>query len=214
MLRKYSFADKLIANFDAAIKTLANTESRASARTLPGQAHPPAALTDKEAKHVAGLMRVNHSGEVCAQALYQGQALTAQLENVREKMEHAALEEIDHLAWCETRLKELKANQSVLNPAWYLLSFSIGAIAGALGDKWSLGFVVETERQVTKHLESHISQMPEHDLRSIKILEQMAIDETHHATTALEAGGAELPEAVKFLMRLVSKLMTNTSYYI
>jgi ubiquinone biosynthesis monooxygenase Coq7 len=159
-------------------------------------------------------MRVNHAGEVSAQALYQGQALTAKLAEVRGKMERAALEENDHLAWCERRLKELDSHTSMLNPLWYTGSFAIGALAGLAGDKWSLGFVVETERQVVKHLDEHLSRLPEQDRRSRAILEQMKEDETHHATAALNAGGAELPEPVRQLMRLTSKVMTNAAYYI
>ena len=159
-------------------------------------------------------MRVNHTGEVCAQALYHGQALTAKLPNVRDEMKQAALEEQDHLAWCEDRLKELDSLPSLLNPVWYGLSFGMGAIAGIAGDKYSLGFVAETERQVSLHLQSHLDQLPAHDDRSKRILEQMNQDELHHRESALEAGGVELPFAVKITMTAISKLMTTTSYYI
>ena len=159
-------------------------------------------------------MRVNHSGEVCAQALYQGQALTAKLPNVRREMEQAAIEEQDHLAWCEDRLKELDSHTSLLNPVWYSLSFGMGAIAGIAGDKYSLGFVAETERQVSLHLEDHIKQLPEQDERSRKILVQMNEDELHHRDTALNAGGVDLPAPVRIAMTGISKLMTKTSYYI
>jgi ubiquinone biosynthesis monooxygenase Coq7 len=140
--------------------------------------------------------------------------LTAKLAEVRGKMERAALEENDHLAWCEQRLVELDSRVSVLSPLWYTGSFAIGALAGLAGDKWSLGFVVETERQVEKHLEEHLERLPAQDNKSRAILEQMKVDESHHATTALQAGGAELPEPVKQLMRLTSKVMTMTAYYL
>jgi ubiquinone biosynthesis monooxygenase Coq7 len=159
-------------------------------------------------------MRINHSGEVAAQALYQGQALTARLPGVRDKMERAAEEENDHLVWCERRINELGSHKSYLNPFWYAGSFAIGALAGAAGDKWSLGFVAETERQVVRHLDEHLSRLPEHDQRSRAVLEQMKEDEGHHATVALEAGGAELPEPVKKLMSLTSRVMTRTAYWV
>ncbi|MDH5594464.1 MAG: 2-polyprenyl-3-methyl-6-methoxy-1,4-benzoquinone monooxygenase, partial [Gammaproteobacteria bacterium] len=183
-------------------------------RTPPDTDLQQSELSKEEARHVAGLMRINHAGEVCAQALYQGQALTAKLPNVREKMERAAQEENDHLAWCENRLKELGDHTSYLNPFWYGGSFAIGALAGLAGDKWSLGFVVETERQVVKHLDSHLQQIPAQDEKSRAILEQMKIDEGHHATVALQAGGAELPTPVKKLMQTTSKLMTRTTYWL
>ena len=210
----YTLIDKAIINFDLALQTLLVPEKRPSTRASPGDELTEPSLSTKEKRLVAGLMRVNHSGEVCAQALYQGQSLTANLKDTREKMKQAALEEVDHLAWCEKRLGELKEHPSLLNPMWYTLSLAIGSTAGLIGDKWSLGFVVETERQVTKHLDSHLKQLPKVDIRSKAILKQMKIDETIHATTALQAGGAELPETVKTLMGLVSKLMTKTSYFI
>ena len=163
---------------------------------------------------MASLVYLLAAGEVCAQALYQGQALTAKLPNVREKMERAAQEENDHLAWCESRLKELGDHTSYLNPFWYAGSFAIGALAGLAGDKWSLGFVVETERQVVKHLDSHLQQLPPQDEKSRVILEQMKEDESRHATAALQAGGAELPTPVKKVMQATSKIMTRTTYHI
>jgi ubiquinone biosynthesis monooxygenase Coq7 len=159
-------------------------------------------------------MRVNHTGEVCAQALYQGQALTARLPEVRDSLERSAQEENDHLAWCEQRIEELGGRKSFANPLFYAGSFAIGALAGLAGDKWSLGFVVETERQVEDHLESHIAQVPADDLRTRSVLEQMKDDEIHHATVALDAGGAELPAPVKVAMKAVSKVMTNGAYWI
>ena len=158
-------------------------------------------------------MRVNHSGEVCAQALYQGQALTAQLSQVKEQMTQAAAEEIEHLAWCEKRLAELDSKPSLLNPIWYGGSLLLGALAGLAGDKISLGFVAETERQVTAHLQSHLRRIPAEDSKTKVILEQMQVDEEHHAETAVQAGAVELPYLVKKVMSAVSKLMTKSSYY-
>lgn len=200
-------------NFDQALRTVFG-KPQVTERTPPDTDLQQSELSKEEARHVAGLMRINHAGEVCAQALYQGQALTAKLPNVREKMERAAQEENDHLAWCENRLKELGDHTSYLNPFWYGGSFAIGALAGLAGDKWSLGFVVETERQVVKHLDSHLQQIPSQDEKSRAILEQMKIDEGHHATVALQAGGAELPTPVKKLMQTTSKLMTRTTYWL
>jgi ubiquinone biosynthesis monooxygenase Coq7 len=159
-------------------------------------------------------MRINHTGEVCAQALYQGQALTAKLPDVRAQLERAAQEENDHLDWCAHRLEQLGSHKSLLNPLWYAGSFAIGALAGAAGDKWSLGFVVETERQVENHLDEHLSQLPAHDEKSRAILQQMKEDEVNHANLALAAGGAPLPAPVKAGMQLTSKLMTKTVYWI
>ncbi|MGE8540578.1 2-polyprenyl-3-methyl-6-methoxy-1,4-benzoquinone monooxygenase [Acinetobacter sp. ANC 3813] len=211
-MRQYTGLDKLIHSFDQALRSLVPGSTSAQ-RENPGN-HSEAQLAVSEARHVAGLMRVNHSGEVCAQALYHGQALTAKLPNVRKEMEQAAIEEQDHLAWCEDRLKELDSVPSLLNPVWYSLSFGMGAIAGIAGDKYSLGFVAETERQVSMHLEHHISQLPEQDERSRKILVQMNEDELHHRDTALNAGGVDLPLPVRIAMTGISKLMTKTSYYI
>lgn len=159
-------------------------------------------------------MRVNHSGEVCAQALYQGQALTAQLTHIKKQMCDAAAEEIDHLAWCEERLAELDSKPSLLNPLWYAGSIVLGALAGFAGDKVSLGFVAETERQVARHLQRHLNKLPLKDEKSHAILLKMKEDEEHHASTAINAGAIELPLIVKQLMRVVSQLMTQTSYYI
>lgn len=209
----FSITDKLIIEFDKAIQTVSG-KPRVTERRQPDQEITDSELSEQEIKKSYRLMRVNHSGEVSAQALYQGQALTAKLPQVREAMEQAALEENDHLVWCEDRVKALGSHTSVLNPAWYIGSFAIGAIAGKIGDKWSLGFVAETEKQVVAHIDEHLSQMSTNDLKSRAILEQMKIDEQHHGTTALEAGGAELPIAVRGVMQLVSKVMTKTSYWI
>jgi len=211
MSRRYSLFDQVITHFDMALRTVAAPAQ--AERGTPG-ANQEAKLDDTEQRHVVGLMRINHSGEVSAQALYHGQSLTARLPQVREAMEHAAREEVDHLAWCEERLKELNARTSYLNPIWYAMSFSIGAFAGWVGDKWSLGFVAETERQVCEHLDSHLNQLPRQDKKSAAILKQMKVDEAKHGTIAATAGGAELPEPVKACMHWVAKVMTKTAYHV
>ena len=159
-------------------------------------------------------MRVNHSGEVCAQALYRGQALTAKLGDTRTKMEQAASEELDHLSWCNKRLEELNNKPSLLNPIWYGMSFSIGALAGLIGDNWSLGFVHETEEQVVKHLDGHLDKLSNKDLKTKSVIEQMRIDEEQHSHDALEAGAEILPNEIKDLMSKVAKVMTDSSYHI
>ena len=159
-------------------------------------------------------MRVNHSGEICAQALYQGQALTARNPAAKAALEQAALEETEHLSWCETRIHELGSHTSYLNPLWYGGSLAIGALAGALGDKWNLGFLAETEHQVERHLKSHLARLPEVDLKSRAVVEQMQVDEARHAATALEQGGVALPLPIKQGMQLTSKLMTRAAYWV
>lgn len=211
-MRQYTGIDKLINSFDQALRSLVPGATSAQ-RSNPSE-DTTTQLAVSEARHVAGLMRVNHSGEVCAQALYHGQALTAKLPKVRQEMQFAAIEEQDHLAWCEDRLKELDSHTSLFNPVWYGLSFGMGALAGLAGDKYSLGFVAETERQVSMHLQQHISELPPQDERSRKILVQMNEDELHHRDTALQAGGVDLPAPVKITMTAISKLMTKTSYYL
>ena len=211
LARNINAVDKLFIQADAALRTIFGNPPL-SGRPYPAEDFSEAELNEREKRHTAGLMRVNHAGEVSAQGLYQGQALTARLPRVREKMEQAAIEENDHLVWCEQRLKDLNAHKSLLNPVWYTGSFLIGATAGMLGDKWSLGFVAETEHQVVRHLDEHLNSLPESDERSRAILEQMKLDEAKHATTALHHGGAALPGAVKGLMGLMSKVMTRTAY--
>ncbi|RUR20648.1 2-polyprenyl-3-methyl-6-methoxy-1,4-benzoquinone monooxygenase [Legionella sp. km535] len=213
-MRTPHFLDHLITEIDTALRTLLPPPKRTSSRPSPAAQMNNVPLSSNEKKHVAGLMRVNHAGEVCAQALYQGQALTAQLAHVKEQMTQAAIEETDHLAWCEERLSELGSKPSLLNPLWYCGSLFLGAIAGLAGDKISLGFVAETERQVTAHLKKHVEGLPDKDEQSRSILQQMQADEEHHAAMALDAGAAELPYPVKQLMSIVSKLMTKSSYYI
>jgi len=181
-------------------------------RPYPDQNCAEATLTDSEKCHAAALMRINHSGEVCAQALYNGQAITARNPDTEAALRQASQEETEHLAWCEKRIKELGSHKSLLNPVWYAGSFALGALAGALGDKWNLGFLAETETQVGKHIERHLSWLPEQDAKSHAVLEQMKIDEAKHATTALEHGGAPLPAPIKLAMKLASKVMTHTTY--
>ncbi len=212
-MRHLSLLDKICLQFDAALKTVTATHAGAE-RINPADNHDEVELTVIEQRHAAGLMRVNHVGEVCAQALYQGQALTAQLNDVREAMQAAAQEEIDHLSWCEQRLQELHSHTSYLNPLWYSGAFAIGAVAGIIGDRWSLGFVAETEHQVVKHLQNHLTKLAPQDAKSRAILQQMAIDEAQHAQTAMDAGASELPQPIKKLMTAMSKIMTTTAYYI
>ncbi|MCB1666794.1 MAG: 2-polyprenyl-3-methyl-6-methoxy-1,4-benzoquinone monooxygenase [Porticoccaceae bacterium] len=205
--------DQFLAQVDRALRTVA-TKAPAPERKSPAEHIDTPALSAEEKRHAAGLMRVNHSGEVCAQALYQGQALTAKLTHVRQEMEQAADEEIDHLAWCEERVKELGEQTSVLNPLWYALSFGIGATTGLISDRLSLGFVSATEDQVCQHLESHLAKLPPEDKKSRAIVEQMLEDEAKHSCAALEAGGLEFPPPAKAFMSLISNAMTRTSYKI
>lgn len=206
--------DQAIIEFDKALKTVFDVQTVTSDRSVPGSELDEAELSVESKANSLGLMRVNHAGEVSAQALYQGQALTAKLDNVREGMEKAALEENDHLVWCKQRVEALGGHTSALNPIWYGASFALGAIAGQVGDKWSLGFVVETEKQVVNHLDEHLLKIDKGDVKSRAVLQQMREDELHHGTVAHQAGAAELPEPVKQLMSLVSKVMTATSYRI
>ncbi len=203
--------DKLIIQADQALRTLVPGSVTASTPS-PADQSAKATLEAAEQRHAAGLMRINHTGEVCAQALYQGQALTARLHEVRDSMEQAAQEESDHLAWCESRLRELDSRPSLLNPLFYGLSCGIGAVAGLCGDKWSLGFVAETEQQVCKHLEDHLQQLPVADEPSRRVLEQMLADEGRHAINARAAGAADLPEPVKQGMALMARVMKATTY--
>ena len=214
MSRHLSLIDNFIINADRALRTLVAGSDMTCERPSPARPLGEADLSDSERKHAAALMRVNHTGEVCAQALYQGQALTAKLPQVRKNMEHAAGEEIDHLVWCQERIDALDSHASYLNPIWYGLSFAIGAGAGLVSDKVSLGFVAATEDQVCKHLQSHLEQLPVNDLRSRAVVEQMLEDEARHADMALSAGGYNFPTPVKGIMTIASKAMTQTSYYI
>ena len=211
MNRRMNPVDHFIANIDQGMRTIFG-QPDITERSNPATEMAEPELTDKEKQHSAALMRVNHAGEIAAQALYQGQALTARNSTVRNQMERSAQEENDHLDWCKNRLKELDSHTSYLAPLWYTGSLAIGALAGAAGDKWSLGFVVETERQVGKHLDEHLKDISKNDTKSQVIIEQMKEDEIQHAATALEAGGAPLPAPIKGLMKLTSKIMTKTAY--
>lgn len=206
--------DRLIIEFDKGLKTL--TANAHSIRPHPDQKISQATdeLTSEEKRHAASLMRINHCGEVCAQALYNGQALTAKNPETVKALEQASKEETEHLAWCEKRIQELGGHTSFLNPIWYASSFTLGAIAGALGDKWNLGFLAETERQVGKHLNHHLETLPSNDAKSRAILEQMKIDEAEHAETAVHLGAAELPSPIKAAMQGMSKVMTKTTYHL
>jgi ubiquinone biosynthesis monooxygenase Coq7 len=211
--RSYSPLDRFIHGLDQAVHTIFGPAPEPS-RPNPAEAHAETGLAAGERELAGRLMRINHAGEISAQALYQGQALTARLPTVRGKMEQAAIEENDHLAWTAQRIQELGTHTSLLAPLWYAGSFAIGALAGAAGDKWSLGFVVETERQVIRHLDSHLTRLPAQDAKSRAILEQMRTDEARHATTALAAGAAELPAPVRQIMGLTSKVMTTTAHWL
>jgi ubiquinone biosynthesis monooxygenase Coq7 len=211
--RHYTPADRLISVLDQALSTVFGPAPRES-RPNPARGKSDEGITAADRELAGRLMRINHAGEVCAQALYQGQALTAKLPNVREKMEQAAVEENDHLAWTEERIRECGTHTSYLNPLWYAGSFAIGATAGFVGDRWSLGFVAETERQVIRHLDGHLARLSPKDEKSRAILEQMKDDEAHHATVAIEHGAADFPEPVKQLMRLTSRIMTGTVYWV
>lgn len=209
--RHYTPLDNLLLQVNTGLRTLLGRPV-ITERPNPADDIEEADLSEAEKDLAGRLMRINHSGEVAAQGLYQGQALTAKLPEVRDKMQRAAQEENDHLDWCEKRLKELGTHTSYLNPLWYFGSVAIGASAGLAGDKWSLGFVAETEHQVVRHLDSHLAQISEKDKKSRAILEQMKEDEGHHATVALQAGGAELPAPIKKFMSLTSKIMTKSVY--
>jgi ubiquinone biosynthesis monooxygenase Coq7 len=202
--------DRLIASFDMALRTAAGVHS--SGRESPGHEIPEAELSVAERAHVAALMRVNHVGEVCAQALYQGQALTARDPQTRASLEQAAHEEEDHLAWSADRVHELDGHLSFLNPVWYAGSLAMGIAAGALGDRWNLAFLAETERQVEEHLAGHLAQLPAGDSRTRAVVERMRAEEARHRETALALGAAEMPAPAKLAMRAMARLMTAVAY--
>lgn len=211
MSRSYTPIDRLIISFDAALR-LATGHAAAAQRENPAVEIPEVMMDEKNRQHAAGLMRINHAGEICAQALYAGQAATARNPDVQADMQQAANEEIDHLGWCKDRLDELDSNPSRLDPLWYAGSFAIGAIAGLAGDGWSLGFLKETENQVEAHLEGHIEELPPEDERSRAILDQMKIDEAKHAQMAEDSGAYELPGPVRGLMKLTASAMKAVAY--
>jgi ubiquinone biosynthesis monooxygenase Coq7 len=202
--------DRLIAEFDRALRAVAGVAH--AERSSPAQAVPDTTLEEGPKAHAAALMRVNHVGEICAQALYQGQALTAREPQARQALEKAAREEQDHLAWSADRIRELGGRPSLLNPLWYAGSFAIGAAAGLLGDKWNFAFLAETERQVEEHLAGHLEALPPEDRRTRAVVEAMRADEAQHRASALQLGAAELPEPVKRAMRFASRVMTTVAY--
>jgi ubiquinone biosynthesis monooxygenase Coq7 len=204
--------DDLIVAFDRALRTLA--AGSVSARPYPAEQLDAPALDDAAKTNSSGLMRVNHSGEICAQALYSGQALTSSNVDLRRRLDRAAREETEHLAWTERRLDELGSHASLLNPVWYAGSFAMGALAGLAGDRWNLGFLSETERQVEQHLSSHLERLPADDIRSRAIVWQMRTDEAGHAQMAEDQGAARLPWPVRVAMRMTAKVMTTASYRI
>lgn len=212
-MRNYTGIDQLILRLDRSLRTLLPNNLTAN-RPYPGEHCEEPALTTEEKRRVAGFMRVNHAGEICAQALYDGHAFAAHDQATKATMQQAALEENDHLAWCQQRLTELDSHTSYLNPLWYFGAYAIGYTASLFGDKWGLGFVMETEHQVVKHLENHLCQLPKQDEKSRRVLTQMRDDELHHATSAEHHGAAELPKPIKIAMRWSSKVMTQTAYWI
>ena len=199
--------DTIIISLDTALRSIFAKPSASRANPAKSQTTPESDLSDTERKKSIELMRINHVGEVCAQALYQGQAITARSESVKQKMNTAAQEEVDHLSWCDERIKELGGRTSLLNPIWYAGSLTLGTIAGAIGDKWSLGFLEETENQVEQHLAEHLDELSENDHRSRAIVKQMKIDEAKHAQMAHDNGAAELPEFAKKLMKGTANIM-------
>ncbi len=204
--------DQLILEFDKALRTV--FAPARSVRPVPGDELPDAALEDDERRHAAALMRVNHVGEICAQALYQGQALMSRDPAIRESLQQASDEETEHLAWTERRIAELGGRKSLLNPLWYGGALAVGMVAGRFGDRWNLGFLAETERQVEAHLKSHLESLPAQDRKSRAIVEQMKADEVEHAETALRLGAQELPAPVKGVMKLAARMMTRTTYWV
>jgi ubiquinone biosynthesis monooxygenase Coq7 len=204
--------DQLISEFDKALRTV--FAPAPSSRAAPGTNLPEAEMSHAEKQHAAALMRINHCGEICAQALYQGQSLTSRNPETRHALEYAAFEETEHLNWTERRVAELGSHKSFLNPLWYAGSLAMGVAAGKFGDEWSLGFLAETERQVEQHLQGHLGSLPAQDGRSRAIVEQMEKDESGHAETAVRLGAKELPLPIKFAMRAMSRVMTRTAYYL
>lgn len=203
--------DRFIVSFDRSLRTLF---APPLSPRQPGDELPEGEMSPAERAHAAALMRVNHTGEVCAQALYQGQAMTARSSEAQGALDRAAAEETEHLAWTERRIEALGGRKSLLNPLWYAGSFAAGAAAGLLGDRWNLGFLAETERQVVEHLEGHLRALPASDRKSRAIVGEMRLDEARHATTAVEHGGSELPAPARALMRVASAVMTRTTYWI
>jgi ubiquinone biosynthesis monooxygenase Coq7 len=210
--RRLSLLDEILVAADEALKTLSGAQS--PARPAPAPVQEPGALTSEERRRSAALMRINHAGEVCAQALYSGQALAARDQKVRETLRNAGAEERDHLAWCRERLDALQGRASLLDPVWYAGSFGLGLVSGLAGDRWSLGFLAETEAQVERHLDGHLERLPAGEVESRAVLEQMRADEMRHGESGRILGGTELPWLVRRAMQAASKLMTTTAYWV
>ncbi len=204
--------DQAIIQFDRALRTV--FAPARSVRPVPAADLPDAPLSNEEKRHAAALMRINHCGEICAQALYQGQAMMSRDDAIRRALQQASNEETEHLAWTEQRIAELGGRKSLLNPLWYGGSLAIGLLAGRFGDRWNLGFLAETERQVEAHLSGHLETLPAQDLKSRAIVEQMKVDEVQHADTAVSLGAQEVPAPVKAAMKLASRVMTRTAYWV
>lgn len=211
--RNYTFFDRICLGLDQVVRALADN-AKTTGAPYPAKGIDEEPLSETQRKQSAALMRINHAGEICAQALYHGQGVVSRSQEIQQQMQLAAIEEGDHLAWCKQRLEELGDHTSYLNPLWYAGSFCIGMVAGMVGDAWSLGFVVETERQVIKHLEGHLQVLPEHDQRSHQILTKMSADEAQHRDAAIAAGARELPAWMKRGMALTSKVMVTTAYWV
>lgn len=211
--RHFSFLDKICIHFDQALRALTDNITTTGS-SYPADSIDEAPLNEEARKHSSAFMRINHAGEICAQALYHGQAFVSKNPAVEAQLKQAALEEGDHLAWCKQRLEELNSHTSYLNPLWYAGSFCIGMAAGVVGDQWSLGFLAETEQQVIKHLSQHLQLLAPEDTRSYKILEKMTEDERKHRDEAIALGAKELPEVVKIGMAFTSKIMVKTAYYV
>jgi ubiquinone biosynthesis monooxygenase Coq7 len=211
--RNYSFVDQLCLGVDQALRAVFG-HSETTGRQNPASGSVEPDLNLQQRKQSAGLMRVNHTGEVCAQALYHAQGLISRRSDIKTQMQQAAIEEGDHLAWCSTRLSELGSHTSYLNPVWYAGSFALGLTAGLIGDKWNLGFLAETENQVVQHLEEHLKLLPKDDAKSHKIVMQMTIDEAHHRDEANRAGAASLPDYIKKMMQFSSKIMVRVAYWV
>ncbi len=212
-MKAYTGVDKFIMGVDQALVTVFGSP-KTTGRSYPASGCSDEQVSAPDKEQAARLMRINHVGEVCAQALYQSQAMTTRNAAIKAKMRQSSEEENDHLDWCAKRIDELGGHKSLLNPLWYAGSFALGTAAGIAGDRWNLGFVAETEKQVVRHLESHLEQLSENDQRSRAIVEQMKTDEAEHATAALKAGGSDLPEPVRKGMQLMSKIMTRTAYWV
>jgi ubiquinone biosynthesis monooxygenase Coq7 len=211
MSRSYTAIDRFIIGIDNALR-MATGQAAGATRDNPAGSIPEFVMEEDQRRHAAGLMRINHAGEICAQALYAGQAVTARSPDVQADMQQAANEEIDHLSWCKERLDELDSKPSLLDPLWYAGSFTIGAAVGLAGDGWSLGFLKETENQVEAHLEGHIEKLPPEDARSRAILDQMKIDEARHAKMAEDSGAIDLPQPIRSLMKLTAQVMKTVAY--